>query len=187
MINEYKEVSQYVDLGCLGPLYYELNSGQMQKPKLKYKISEHSYTVKSIITSSMLTTYDVIKEVGFWNENLFLDYADWDFCWRVQNINKRCCITDKVILRHSLGLGKTKIGPFALRIAAPIREYYQMRDARYLLKKDYVPLKYKARFLFNLFIRSKIHAHLFDHKEERAEYIKRAKQDYKLGIHGEYQ
>ena len=185
LINEFKKIREKNDIGCLGPLYYEINSSQIQIPKSKYRITEHSYAVKSIITSSMLTTLDIIKEVGYWNEDLFLDYADWDFCWRIQKTGKSCCITDVVILKHSLGQGKIKIGPMSFRVAAPIREYYQMRDSRYLLKQNYVPLKYKIRFLVNIYFRSIIHMYCFENGKERTEYIKRAKNDYKQRKHGE--
>lgn len=186
LITEFEKINRSKDIGCLGPFYYEVNSDTVQIPKSKNQVTENSYTVKSIITSSMLTTYDAIKDVGFWNEDLFLDYADWDLCWRLQKAGKCCCITDTVTLRHSLGQGKKKIGALTLRVAAPIREYYQMRDSRYLLNKDYVPFKYKVRFLINIYLRSKLHVHFFDNGEQRKMYIERAKIDFKKGIRGEF-
>ena len=186
LITEFEKINRSKDIGCLGPFYYEVNSDTVQIPKSKNRITENSYTVKSIITSSMLTTYDVIKDVGFWNEDLFLDYADWDLCWRLQKDGMCCCITDAVTLRHSLGQGKKKIGALNLRVAAPIREYYQMRDSRYLLNKNYVPFKYKIRFLINIYLRSVLHVHYFDNGEQRKKYIERAKKDFKKGIRGEF-
>lgn len=186
LITEFEKINRSKDIGCLGPFYYEVNSDTVQIPKSKNRITENSYTVKSIITSSMLTTYDVIKDVGFWNEDLFLDYADWDLCWRLQKAGMCCCITDVVTLRHSLGQGKKKIGALNLRVAAPIREYYQMRDSRYLLNKNYVPFKYKIRFLINIYLRSVLHVHYFDNGEQRKKYIERAKKDFKKGIRGEF-
>ena len=26
----------------------------------------------------------VLKDISFWNEQIFLDMADWDFCWRLK-------------------------------------------------------------------------------------------------------
>lgn len=187
LIKEFKHIKEKsISIGCLGPVYYDTSSGKVEIPKAKHQVTEHSYVVSSIITSSMLTTYETLLEIGFWNEDLFLDMADWELCWRIQRSGKESCLTDVITLHHTLGLGRKKVGPISLKVTNPIREYYQIRDCLYLRKLKYVPIKYKIRFMLMVHLRSYLHVKYLDHGEERRMYIERAKADYKKGIRGEY-
>ena len=130
--DEYKEVEiKHPDLGCLGPVFCNINTGRKELPKSKTKLSETTYQVGTIITSSMLTRYKNLRLVNFWNENLFLDMADWDICWRMQQAGLLCGMTEKVILTHSLGRGEKVVLGKHILLEPPIREYYQMRDSLY--------------------------------------------------------
>lgn len=106
-IYEYLE-KQNVNIGCLGPVYYNTNSKQIEVPKKKEKIYDNIFIVRSIITSSMLCRYNKLKEVGFWNEKIFLDMSDWDLCWRIQRQSYLCCMTNSLVLNHTLGEGQKK-------------------------------------------------------------------------------
>lgn len=187
LIDVYDELKNAgLKVGCLGPVYFNNSSGQIEIPKMKTQLIDKTYSVQSIITSSMLTTYGTLKEIGFWNEEIFLDMADWDLCWRIIGAGKLCCMTEAVVLNHTLGNGEKKIGPFRLRIGSTIRDYYQTRDALYLLCKQYTPIKYKCRFILMLTVRSVLRLLFLDDKKKRAHYIKRGIQDYFSKITGVY-
>lgn len=186
LISTYTHVKEKCEVGCLGPVYFNTSSGKVELPKKKRIISDKTYAVSSIITSSMLCCYGDLREVGFWNEDVFLDMADWDLCWRLQSLGKVCCVTETVVLNHSVGMGEKKIGPLRLRVGAPIREYYQIRDCMYLLKKQYTPMKYRARFWAMLLIRSPLHVLFLNNRKERMWYILRGLQDYYCGKHGAF-
>ena len=170
--------NQNCPIGCIGPAYYNTSSGRVEMPRSKEEISHGIYAVSSIITSSMLTTYGVLQQVGFWNERIFLDMADWDLCWRIQKTGKLCCLTEKPVLHHSVGCGEKQIGPLRLRVGAPFREYYQIRDCLHLLFQSYTPIKYRVRFCAMLFIRSPLHVIFLDHRKERLAYICRGIRDF---------
>lgn len=171
-------------IGCLGPVYFNTSSGMIEIPKAKRVILGHTYAVSSIITSSLLCTYGTLQEIGFWNERIFLDLADWDLCWRIQTTGKLCCVTKDVILQHSLGYGTKKVGPIKLRVGQPFREYYQIRECLYLLGQAYTPIKYKLRFLAMLLIRSPLHILLLDHKKLRLRYMTKGFMDFMRGKKG---
>ena len=158
-------------VGCIGPVYFNSSSGQTEMPRMKRPLSEHVYAVSSIITSSMLTTYGCLREIGFWNERLFLDMADWDLCWRIIQSGKTCCMTDAVVLQHRVGRGVKRFGPLRLRVGAPFREYYQIRDCLYLAGQEYTPAKYRLRFAAMILIRSPLHVLLLDHRGQRLRFI----------------
>ena len=171
-------------VGCLGPVYYNTSSGRVETPRLRTGLGEGLWVVSSVITSSMLTTWGRLEQVGFWNEDLFLDLADWDLCWRLQAAGLICYQTDRVVLRHSVGQGEFRLGPLHLRRGEPYREYYQIRDCLRLLFRPYTPAKYRLRFAAMIFVRSPLHVLLLDRRAERLRYILLGLRDYFRGKTG---
>lgn len=185
LIEEYEKLEKSgYKVGCIGPVYYNCNRNEIEIQKVKKPISDKTYQVKSIITSSMLCRYGDLKKINFWNEKVFLDMADWDLCWRFMQHKKICCVTTVVTLKHTLGIGDKKCGFFRIRIGAPIREYYQIRDSLYLLLQKYTPIKFKLRFIELLFIRSLLHLLFLDHKRERIYYITKGIKDFCMKKNG---
>ena len=190
-INNLMEVYQKlldakVNVGCLGPVFYNNSNGTVEVPKQKTTLMGKTYDVQSIITSSMLTTYGNMKEIDFWNEKIFLDMADWDFCWRIMERGKKCCMTEDVVLNHTLGNGEKKIGIFRLRVGSTIRDYYQTRDCLYLLKEKYTPLKYKCRFILMLTARACMRLMFLEDRSKRWNFIKQGWKDYFNRVQGVY-
>ncbi len=179
LIDEYNNINTLKkDIGCLGTIYYDMNTKTYQIPKAKQQINKNSYKVKSVITSSMVTTYKNLKKVNFWNEKIFLDYVDWDFCWRLQQSNLSCYITKVSPINHALGDGEKKVGIIKVKVGKPFRIYYQTRDGLYLLKERYVPFKYKVRFILNLTVRPIVHILVLGDKKKRVKYFFKGINDF---------
>ena len=185
--DEYRKIQTLIpNLGCLGPVFYNTSNGRTERPRQKKNITDETYEVSNTITSSLMMRYGNLKRIDFWNEKVFLDLADWDLCWRMQKAGMVCCMTEKVVLHHSVGNGEKKVGPIKLRVGQPFREYYQTRDALYLLQENYVPLKMRLRLIANVTIRPVVHYLMLDDKKSRMKFIRRGINDYKKGVHGEY-
>lgn len=185
--DEYRKIETLIpNLGCLGPVFYNTSNGRTERPRQKKNITDETYEVSNTITSSLMMRYGNLKRIDFWNEKVFLDLADWDLCWRMQKAGMVCCMTEKVVLHHSVGNGEKKVGPIKLRVGQPFREYYQTRDALYLLQENYVPLKMRLRLIANVTIRPVVHYLMLDDKKSRMIFIRRGINDYKKGVHGEY-
>ena len=185
LYDEYKKIETMThNLGCLGPIFYNTSNGHIERPRQRKAITSDTYSVSNTITSSLMTRYRNLKRVGFWNENVFLDLADWDLCWRMQKAGLLCCMTEKVTLHHSVGSGEKKVGPIKLRVGQPFREYYQTRDAMYLLQEKYVPLKMRLRLIATVTIRPVLHCLFLNQREERKRYILKGYSDWRLGIRG---
>lgn len=165
-------------VGCIGPVYFDSSTGKNEIPRMYHKINDSIIKVDSIVTTSMLCKYKTIKSINFWNEEVFLDMADWDMCWRLKFAGYFVCMTNKTILNHSVGEGIKKIGFFILRIGKPFREYYQIRDCLRLMKKNYTPLKYKIRFIAMLTVRTILHILFLDNKVQRVKFIAKGIIDY---------
>lgn len=185
--DEYRKIETLIpNLGCLGPVFYNTSNGRTERPRQKKNITDETYEVSNTITSSLMMRYGNLKRIDFWNEKVFLDLTDWDLCWRMQKAGMVCCMTEKVVLHHSVGNGEKKVGPIKLRVGQPFREYYQTRDALYLLQENYVPLKMRLRLIANVTIRPVVHYLMLDDKKSRMKFIRRGINDYKKGVHGEY-
>jgi rhamnosyltransferase len=186
LLSVYRTLEKKIDkIGCLGPAYYNCANDQIEVVKGK-KIFDRTYEVSKIITSSMLTKYSTLKEVGFFNDSVFLDYADWDLCWRLEKRGFRCFITSDTSIEHCVGIGEKKIGFISIRIWNPIRTYYQVRDGKYLLKQDYVPFIDKLHLLYMTKILPVLNIRYFDRKEEREKYYEQALMDAKNNVIGEF-
>ena len=184
--DEYRKIETLIpNLGCLGPVFYNTSNGRTERPRQKKNITDETYEVSNTITSSLMMRYGNLKRIDFWNEKVFLDLADWDLCWRMQKAGMVCCMTEKVVLHHSVGNGEKKVGPIKLRVGQPFREYYQTRDALYLLQENYVPLKMRLRLIANVTIRPVVHYLMLDDKKNRMKFIRRGINDYKKRVHGE--
>ena len=185
--DEYRKIETLIpNLGCLGPVFYNTSNGRTERPRQKKNITDETYEVSNTITSSLMMRYGNLKRIDFWNEKVFLALADWALCWRMQKAGMVCCMTEKVVLHHSVGNGEKKVGPIKLRVGQPFREYYQTRDALYLLQENYVPLKMRLRLIANVTIRPVVHYLMLDDKKSRMKFIRRGINDYKKGVHGEY-
>lgn len=154
LLLEYKCLSDRGErIGCIGPVYYDSSTEKNEIPKIYHQVSDSIIEVDSIITTSMMCEYKTLREIGFWNEDIFLDMADWDICWRLLYSGYKVYMTNASILQHRVGEGVKKLGPIRLRIDKPFREYYETRDCIKLLLKKYVPKRYIVRFVAMLTVR----------------------------------
>ena len=167
MVKNYFELSnKEIEIGCIGPIYYDLNSKKQEIPRRKTKISEKNYQVESIITSGMFISKKIFKSNKL-SEKIFLDYVDWEYCWRLGFQGKKVILNAEVIIEHSLGIGIKKIGFLKIRIGQPFRVFYQVRDSIYLIFGKTTPIIPKMRFLINLLIRPWVYLIFLDNKKER--------------------
>ncbi len=172
LLNSYRELKRDAyRVASLGPVFYDKSINRVMSPRIKQRITAGCYIVSSSITSSLLMEYVNLKRVNFWNDDIFLDMADWDLCWRLKAEGMINAITDKVILEHQLGIGVIKKMGVSIRKGSPIREYYQTRDGLKLLFKNYTPIKYRLRILAIITIRPFIHMFFLDKGLLRLKYV----------------
>ena len=187
LIHEYDRLTSLgYQVGCIGPLYFDRNTKAVRIPKVKKKIDCNTFIVDNNITSSLLCQYGHLRKIGFWNEDIFLDMADWDLCWRFMYAGMLCFITSATLLSHTVGNGEKKLGVIRILHGAPIMEYYQTRNYLSLLRKPYTPLRFRARFVLCLTIRPIGHLIILDKKFERLYYVTKGYSDFFNRIHSEY-
>lgn len=143
---------------------------------------KNCYSVLHCITSSMLTRYSILRKIGFWNENFFLDQADHEISFRIIKFGYKIAQSEDIYLKHKIGNGIMHthilhhIETFAVN--APIRDYYIIRDGLKLLGLNYTPNSFKK------YLRKMIYHEPVDHiiylpkKIKRIYYILRGHIDF---------
>ena len=95
--------------------------------------------IKECITSGSLTNVEAWKKIGGFDENLFIDCVDWDFCNNLRDHNYGIIKTHKTYIIHELGQNtKVKyIGKHELLITNHNKErnYFIFRNNIYLARK----------------------------------------------------
>ena len=167
-----------IKVGLLCPVAFNVNDNKVIPIDKNHTVADGCYEVTQMLTSSSLCKFKALKEVGFWNENVFLDLADFDLSWRIRAFGFKNIRTDRLLFNHTYGDGVKKIGPLQMTVEAPVREYYQMRESLYLFYKKYVPFKYKIRLFRTITFRPFFRIFFLDEKKKRAFYIFRGYKDF---------
>ncbi|MEN6414761.1 MAG: glycosyltransferase [Veillonellales bacterium] len=95
----------------------------------------------TVITSGNLVKTKMYEMIGGYNENLFIDSVDFDFCLRLQKSGYKIARCTTARLFHSLGRTE-KMNILGINISiivhSPLRKYYIMRNHIYMLKRYFV-------------------------------------------------
>lgn len=118
------------------PRYIELGLDQ-ERQDARYTNNDIQY-VEGGITSGNLVSRRAFEEVGYFEEKLFIDFVDYDFCFRIKEKGLDIVEVANAILYHRIG--ETKSGRFFFKKVSatnhsPSRRYYITRNRIYCWKK----------------------------------------------------
>ena len=133
MLRAYEEYESPAKVAIVAPRYLDRASLMPMLPM----IARSGETLTSMTSGSMIPI-GIFRNCGFFDESLFMDYVDHEFCLRVRSMGFVILQAEKGILLHSLGamtiyrvLGK-KIVTTNHRAA---RRYYITRNRIWLYRK----------------------------------------------------
>lgn len=127
--------------------------------------------VDKTLSSGFFLTKDIYNIVGIKSERLFIDYVDWEWCWRAGYLGYSTYIDTSLEIQHKLGEGHKKILFWEVGVPSPIRHYYQYRNACLLSLLKYIPLKWKLqRMIIHLF-KVPVYLLIFDRPLLRLRYV----------------
>jgi len=103
---KYLKVPDNVAIMC--PYIFDRNRRTIDSGmgKCKEKTEDGYVFVNKCITSGAITQVNIWEEVGQYDERLFIDYVDFDFCQRVRKQGYRILCIEEAKLSHSIGSGK---------------------------------------------------------------------------------
>ncbi len=111
----------------------------------KSSVPATEYEVPVIITSGSFYRRDAFEKVGLMDETLFIDYIDYEWCFRAKSKGYQLVRVPSSVLLHNMG---EKVVKF-LFMEKPyhtngVRHFYIFRNQIYMLKRNYIPLGWKA-------------------------------------------
>lgn len=112
------------------------------------------YKISHSISSGTLIPANVIKDCGNFKEELFIDFVDFEWCWRIGDLGYSIYCLSSVKINHKLG--DYSISKLGIKIISRnlMRFYYIIRNGVFLLYENY--LHGKDKFMFSLLILKKI-------------------------------
>lgn len=144
--------------------------------------------VDADITSGNLLKAEIFDKVGFFDDSLFIDLVDTDFCMKLNEKNIKMIKIRDAILYHNIGESqsvKSIFGRFNVSNHSALRRYYMTRNRFYIWKR----YKHLNSFTLNrdkrLFKKEFIKIILGEkNKINKIKMIFRGYKDYKKGITG---
>ncbi len=134
LIDSFMRYTEDNSVGIVCP-QFELNiDGYLFK-----KVVEDSELVDYCITSASLTNLDAWNKSGKFDEWMFIDCVDYDFCLKLKKMGYKIIRVNNIIINHEVGNPQIKKLPFGRKIVlhnhSPLRNYYISRNTVYILKK----------------------------------------------------
>lgn len=143
MLNSYYLFPNNSLVRIISPLYRDITTGKTISAgeNKVYDKDRHVLPFRVIdttITSGNLVKIELFSEIGLFDEKLFIDMVDHDFCLRCVNNGFQILETANAILNHNLG-SPNQFTIFNRSISSTnhssIRRYYMMRNRIYLYRK----------------------------------------------------
>lgn len=168
LIESYSEKLFDMNVGIISPVINDRNTVHKHPERSQERFSE----VERCITSASLISIQVWEEVGGFDEKLFIDCVDHDFCMRVRDNGFKIFRDNDVILSHTIGNAKEKriLGRWiTVSNHSAFRKYYQIRNNIYLSRKTHRWSKYRCwKNIVTIYIKVILYE---DHKIEKLSHM----------------
>lgn len=136
IINSYIKYTGYENVALISPRIIDRNE-MIHEEKIS-KIHTDVDVIKKCITSASLTNVNKCSDIGFFDEKMFIDLVDFDYCKRALNANYTILRINNVIMNHQLGdMEIRNIYTKKIRVTNHSKErvYYYSRNSIYYLNK----------------------------------------------------
>lgn len=150
--------------GAIGPSFYDARRDYFEYPFYRanglkviknYASDGHSVVqADALITSGMLVPTEIWRDACRFDENLFIDFVDTEWCFRAGSLGYVHYGCFDVKMKHELSEA-SPVNFFGLMLLkySPIRRYYHFRNCLYLVSHDYVPTAFRIRLVGGLLLR----------------------------------
>lgn len=139
-------------VAAVGPYFHDekyLSSSQFVKIKgLKYHVQERKeginfVKVNHLIASGSLLSNSALNDVGLMKDDLFIDYVDIEWGLRASSFGYDSYGVFSAIMQHNLGDSHVSVLGRSIPLHSSLRHYYMVRNAFWLYKQSYIPLRWK--------------------------------------------
>ena len=113
---------------------------------IKYKLEDKDVNdvnfPAKVMTSGNIISLETWNNIGHFNEELFIDEVDHEFCYRLNHAGYKICEFQNIYMVHTLGLVKKTLLPRPCKHSG-LRLYYIFRNMLYI--KKVFPQEYKSQ------------------------------------------
>ena len=140
MICNYQNIDNKENVVALVPNFREMNRGGtlqgfIEKPNYFFKRTypeKGQHEVFQAIASGKFLVSEILQKVGLFDEELFIDWVDLEWCWRAKQKGFRIIGCAEVMINHSLGDSFVRKFKKDVPLRSPIRHYYIVRNGIFL-------------------------------------------------------
>jgi len=137
MVLAYESHPKKEEVGLLAPVHYDKGTG-FQSRYLRY-LKEPYAQSNIVMCSGNLIPKSTFEKVGYYDDDLFIEYVDHDFCLRIKKNHLKVFLVKDAVMAHSLGNVKVhklfwKIFFFSHNYL-PVRRYYRARNRTVLYRR----------------------------------------------------
>lgn len=134
-VNQMLSTNNYSE-NIICPIFYdniknEISPIMITKFSKITNIYEPTYVAHAISSGTIIKTI-ILNEIGLMNESLFIDYVDFEWCWRATHLGFRISANPFAKINHQLGDGYKKIINKKVTLRSNQRYYYIIRNGFYL-------------------------------------------------------
>lgn len=109
-----------------------------ENPNIEYDCNENNHFVNQCITSGSINSVQIWEEIGGFDEWMFIDGVDHEYCKRVIDANYKILKLNSISIEHKIGESRRyRIFGFTIEVLnhSPFRKYYIVRNIIYFGKK----------------------------------------------------
>jgi len=132
--------SEKYRIAAVAPLFHDTignkkNEGFILLSKFGYSFifpDKGHYEINQAIASGLIIKASTLSDIGQMNTDLFIDWVDFEWCWRAISKGFRIVGNANIVIEHNLGDSQVHIAHKSMTVRAPLRHYYIVRNAFYL-------------------------------------------------------
>jgi rhamnosyltransferase len=163
---------------CIGPRHVDdAFVGDIQTAAASSGALSRLLPVTCLATSGMLFRINAVGADERFTEDFFLDFVDFEWCWRLRRRGWAFYRAVDVTMPHRLGLAQRRFLGLTYHVPAPYRHYFQFRDTLRLTARAHVPFYSKLRLAGILLPKALIYPFLLDRGRERVCWMARGVAD----------
>ena len=168
-------------VAVIAPTYADVNLYSEEEIRAMSKKEGYSY-VHQCISSGSLNRVSTLIELGGFDEQMFIDQVDFDYCKNAVTHGYKILQVNNCIIRHEIGNSRwvNLLGKKAIVYGhGPFRKYYFFRNKVYFARKYHLSLIKDRKYYINFF---KYYLLLFYEKEDKWKKYRAAMKGFRAGF-----
>lgn len=109
-------------------------------------IQKDAFLADFVISSGSLISLEALNHIGCMNEALFIDQIDIEWGLRAKSLGYQSFGVHNAVMTHSLGEAPLSFLGRKLLNHSPLRHYYIVRNAVWLISRSYTPFGWRLYF-----------------------------------------